>query len=142
MYHHNRFTAYLLLFMLISIFFYQTPVNVDGGAENPSEWSNEIKLNLVDIRCEFPSIAVSNDTVYVTWADFRHYYLEDSAILKNESATRKNILTELWFTFRDATKDDISIFYWAGHGSSKNNTFHILPVDYKEKGKISVNEWA
>ena len=70
----------------------------------------------------------------------RCYDIKILTILKDKQATKKNILDEIWYTFKDATEDDISIFYFAGHGGDKNNTFQILPTDYSINGKISITE--
>ena len=70
----------------------------------------------------------------------RCYNIEVLTILKDKQATRENILDEIWYTFKDAAENDVSIFYWAGHGGSKYNTFQILPTDYSTNGKISVAE--
>lgn len=70
----------------------------------------------------------------------RCYDLEVLTILKDKDATRENILNEIWYTFKDAEENDVSIFYWAGHGQSKYNTFQLCPVDFLTNGRISVTE--
>lgn len=70
----------------------------------------------------------------------RHYYFEDLTILRDKEATNENIINEIWYTFKDATEDDVSIFYFAGHGSDRYGTFLILPSDYSTNGRISVTE--
>ncbi|GAH06585.1 unnamed protein product, partial [marine sediment metagenome] len=70
----------------------------------------------------------------------RCYDIEVLTILKDKKATKQNILNEIWYTFKDAEEDDVSIFYWAGHGQYKYNTFNLLPTDYLTEGRISVTE--
>lgn len=72
----------------------------------------------------------------------RCYNIEALTILKGKEATKKNILDEIWYTFKNATKDDVSIFYWAGHGGDKHNTFYLCPTDtdWTLEGNITVIE--
>ena len=48
--------------------------------------------------------------------------------LRDKEATKKAVLDEIWYTFRDATDDDISYFYWCGHGTDKYGVF-VCPAD-------------
>lgn len=55
--------------------------------------------------------------------------------LIDKEVTKKAVLDEIWYTFRDATDDDISYFYWCGHGTNRYGTY-ICPTDC-EFGKTS-----
>ena len=72
----------------------------------------------------------------------RCYYLEVLTILMGENATKENILDEIWYTFKDATEDDVSIFYFAGHGGSRYGNFYICPTDtdWTLENNITVTE--
>ncbi|MCK4328346.1 caspase family protein [candidate division WOR-3 bacterium] len=62
--------------------------------------------------------------------------------LKDKKATKKAVLDEIWYTFRDATDDDISYFYWCGHGTDRYGVY-ICPADSDfgdTKTYISVEE--
>lgn len=73
---------------------------------------------------------------------FNRCYDLESTILKDQDATKKNILDELWYTFRDAEEDDVSIFYWAGHGGDRYGHTYICPADtnWAIKNNITVEE--
>ena len=49
--------------------------------------------------------------------------------LKNWQATKSNILQSISSTFSDADSNDISYFYFSGHGSRVGNTSYICPAD-------------
>ncbi len=55
--------------------------------------------------------------------------------LKNTQATKSNILQRIQTTFSDATNDDVSYFYFSGHGASLNQTSYLCPADFN--GNIS-----
>ena len=48
--------------------------------------------------------------------------------LKDKEATKQAVLDGIWSTFCDATGDDISYFYWCGHGTDKYGVY-ICPAD-------------
>ena len=62
--------------------------------------------------------------------------------LKDWQATKSNILQSIAFTFSAADSDDISYFYFSGHGSWVENTSYICPADITSfvDSAISVDE--
>jgi len=62
--------------------------------------------------------------------------------LKDWQATKSNILQSISSTFSDADSNDISYFYFSGHGSRAENTSYIYPADRTSftDSAISVNE--
>lgn len=48
--------------------------------------------------------------------------------LKDKYATKKAVLDEIWYTFHLADDNDISYFYWCGHGTDKYGVY-ICPAD-------------
>ena len=62
--------------------------------------------------------------------------------LKNWQATKSNILQSISSTFSGADSNDISYFYFSGHGSRLGNTSYICPADMTSfvDSVISVNE--
>jgi len=66
------------------------------------------------------------------------------AYLKDGQATKSNILQEIASTFSDAGSNDISYFYFSGHGMRYENTSYLCPVEVSYfsllEAYISVNE--
>ncbi|MBA7570792.1 hypothetical protein ES695_08655 [Candidatus Atribacteria bacterium 1244-E10-H5-B2] len=66
------------------------------------------------------------------------------AYLKDGQATKSNILQEIASTFSDAGSNDISYFYFSGHGMRHENTSYLSPVEVSYfsplEAYISVNE--
>lgn len=66
------------------------------------------------------------------------------AYLKDGQATKSNILQEIASTFSDAGNNDISYFYFSGHGMRYENTSYLSPVEVSYfsllEAYISVNE--
>jgi len=62
--------------------------------------------------------------------------------LKDWQATKLNILQSISSTFSDADSNDISYFYFSGHGSRLGNTSYICPADITSftDSAISVDE--
>ena len=62
--------------------------------------------------------------------------------LKDWQATKSNILQGISSTFSNADSNDISYFYFSGHGSWVGNTFYICPADITSftDSAISVDE--
>jgi len=62
--------------------------------------------------------------------------------LKDWQATKSNILQSISSTFSGADSNDISYFYFSGHGSRLGNTSYICPADITSftDSAISVNE--
>ena len=64
--------------------------------------------------------------------------------LKDAQATKANILQKIAFTFSGADSNDISYFYFSGHGMRYENTSYLCPTDascYSPlEAYISVNE--
>jgi len=62
--------------------------------------------------------------------------------LKNWQATKSNILQSISSTFSGTDSNDISYFYFSGHGSRVGNTSYICPTDITSfaDSAISVNE--
>jgi hypothetical protein len=62
--------------------------------------------------------------------------------LKDWQATKSNILLSISSTFSGADSNDISYFYFSGHGSRMGNTSYICPADMTSfvDSVISVNE--
>ena len=62
--------------------------------------------------------------------------------LKNWQATKSNILQSIYSTFSGADSNDISYFYFSGHGSIIGNTSYICPADITSfvDSAISVDE--
>jgi len=50
--------------------------------------------------------------------------------LKNLDATKKTILDGIASTFSGAENDDVSYFYFAGHGYRWSNTSYLCPADF------------
>lgn len=59
----------------------------------------------------------------------RCYDIETLTVLKDYKATKKNILDEIYYTFENATENDVSIFYFAGHGGVKYGVYRFYPTD-------------
>jgi len=66
----------------------------------------------------------------------------DIDYLKNWQATKSNILQGISSTFAGADGDDVSYFYFSGHGSIIGNTSYICPADATSSFEsfISVDE--
>jgi len=62
--------------------------------------------------------------------------------LKDWQATKSNILQGIASIFSEADSDDVSYFYFSGHGSLVGNTSYICPADMTSfvDSVISVNE--
>lgn len=64
--------------------------------------------------------------------------------LKDGQATKSNILQKITSTFSDADSNDISYFYFTGHGIGHENTSYLCPVEVSYFSPwevyISVNE--
>jgi len=62
--------------------------------------------------------------------------------LKDWKATKSNILQGITSTFSGADSDDVSYFYFSGHGSRVGNTSYICPADITSfiDSAISVDE--
>ena len=62
--------------------------------------------------------------------------------LKDWQATKSNILQSITSTFASADSNDISYFYFSGHGSQLGNTSYICPADMTSfvDSVISVDE--
>lgn len=57
-------------------------------------------------------------------------------------ATKNNILQEIAYTFSEADDDDVSYFYFGGHGDRNEDVSYLCPTDMTSSvnSKISVNE--
>jgi len=66
----------------------------------------------------------------------------DIDYLKDQQATKSNILQGISSTFAGADVDDVSYFYFSGHGSIIGNTSYICPADATSSFEsfISVDE--
>lgn len=66
----------------------------------------------------------------------------DIDYLKDRQATKSNILQAISSTFAGADSDDVSYFYFSGHGSIIGNTSYICPADATSSFEsfISVDE--
>ena len=66
----------------------------------------------------------------------------DIDYLKDRQATKSNILQGISSTFAGADSDDVSYFYFSGHGSIIGNTSYICPADATSSFEsfISVDE--
>jgi hypothetical protein len=62
--------------------------------------------------------------------------------LKDWQATKSNILQSIFSTFSGADSNDISYFYFSGHGNRVENTSYICPADVTSfaNSAISVDE--
>jgi|LDZU01.1.fsa_nt_gi hypothetical protein len=62
--------------------------------------------------------------------------------LKDTQATKTNIIQKIQSTFSGADTDDVSYFYFSGHGYTLNQTSYLCPTDFNgETDKaISVDE--
>jgi hypothetical protein len=62
--------------------------------------------------------------------------------LKNSQATKSNILQNIVSTFSAADSNDISYFYFSGHGGGDGNIYWICPTDITSSvsSQITVNE--
>ena len=85
------------------------------------------KIRQILNRCRFGS---SNTT------------FSDIDYLKDRQATKSNILQGISSTFSGADNNDISYFYFSGHGSLAGNTSYICPADATSSFEsfISVDE--
>lgn len=48
--------------------------------------------------------------------------------LKDKDATKEAVLDEIWSTFSEADDNDVSYFYWCGHGTDKYGVY-VCPAD-------------
>jgi len=62
--------------------------------------------------------------------------------LKNTQATKANILQRIQSTFSSANDNDVSYFYFSGHGATLNQVSYLCPADFDGNvtTAISVNE--
>lgn len=62
--------------------------------------------------------------------------------LKDSDATKENALNSIVSTFADADDNDISYFYWMGHGGLKQGIPVLIPHDYDMtlKSAITIHE--
>ena len=62
--------------------------------------------------------------------------------IADSDATKSNILQEIASTFSEADENDISYFYFGGHGGKDGSIYYICPTDMTSSvsSKISVNE--
>jgi len=60
----------------------------------------------------------------------------------DSDATKSDILQEIAFTFSEADENDISYFYFGGHGGKDGSIYYICPADMTSSvsSMISVNE--
>jgi len=62
--------------------------------------------------------------------------------IADSDATKSNILQEIASTFSEADENDVSYFYFGGHGGKDGSIYYICPTDMTSSvnSKISVNE--
>jgi thermitase len=61
--------------------------------------------------------------------------------LKDQQATKNAILSEIAIAFSGADSDDVSYFYFSGHGTNPDGTSYLVPTDAGDLNDcISVNE--
>jgi len=62
--------------------------------------------------------------------------------IADSDATKSNILQEITSTFSKADENDISYFYFGGHGGKDGSIYYICPTDmtFSVSSKITVNE--
>lgn len=62
--------------------------------------------------------------------------------IADSDATKSNILQEIASTFSEADENDISYFYFSGHGGKDGSIYYICPTDMTSSisSKITVNE--
>lgn len=62
--------------------------------------------------------------------------------IADSDATKSNILQEIASTFSEANKNDISFFYFGGHGDKDGSIYYICPTDMSSSvsSQITVNE--
>lgn len=62
--------------------------------------------------------------------------------LKDQQATKTNIFNKIQTTFSGADENDVSYFYFSGHGVLHNNTSFLCPADFNgtTSSAISVHE--
>ena len=58
--------------------------------------------------------------------------------LTNEDATKQGIFNAIHSTFKDAKENDVSYFYYMGHGNLRLGTPIITPADYKYTDFLSM----
>jgi len=60
----------------------------------------------------------------------------------DQQATKQNILNKIQNTFSGASSNDISYFYYSGHGATLNQISYLCPADFNEQinTAISVDE--
>lgn len=94
-------------------------------------YENDDGVNLTDLNA--PPYDVNRMHQVLEQCKFGSSETEFSSIveLKDLSATKTNILNEIDSTFSDADENDISYFYFSGHGyyDTDNNLSYICPTD-------------
>ena len=58
--------------------------------------------------------------------------------LKDLGATKEAVLNGIVSTFANADDNDISYFYWMGHGGDRYNQVYLCPTDYNGKIESSI----
>ncbi|QZY55658.1 S-layer homology domain-containing protein [Crassaminicella profunda] len=61
-------------------------------------------------------------------------------IKKTENRLKKDVFRDIQNTFRDAKDNDVSYFYYSGHGARKENVSYLCTVSAEESDWISVSE--
>lgn len=88
-----------------------------------------------DYRDNNSLIAPSNDLIKMENTLNRNYFGVDnkpfSSIVKKENLTKYEMINSIKDAFKDAKSEDISYFYYSGHGSFdfSNNTSYLVGVD-------------
>jgi len=98
----------------------------NNGWTLPSPAKNTDKLEALFKKCKFDS---EEEVVFTNINK-----------LKGLEATKENILNGILDTFAGADDNDVSYFYYMGHGGTKNDVPMITPADYNPTTWITVHE--
>ena len=96
-----------------------------GSGCLPSPARNTYKLEDLFIQCKFGEDEIGFEVIEK---------------LINYNATKENILQGILDVFYEADDNDVSYFYYMGHGGLKNGIPIITPTDYDSNTVITVHE--
>jgi len=97
----------------------------ENGQTLPSPKENTYKLEDLFIQCKFGEEEIEFEVIEK---------------LTNYNATKENILNGILDVFYEADDNDVSYFYYMGHGGMRNGVPIITPTDYSSTIAITVHE--
>ena len=107
----------------VSIVYRALCVGVGDYQNYPDAWGN------TDLPAPLYDVDKMRQTLGYSKFGLSNTEFSTIAYLKDEQATKSNILQGIASTFSDAGSDDISYFYFSGHGMSYENTSYLCPVE-------------